>query len=110
MFARGDAMNRKSGCRHHEFSFILILLAIVLFTGCYFVIRARANELGAGRPKLVTLHTVKEGENLTQLAMDYSDPVHYPNYHAYIREVKFTNHLSGDLLHPGQQIFLPYYR
>ena len=103
-------MKRTENEHRHEVTFFMIMLVLVILACGYFVLRVHAQESSAVESKLITVHTVQSGESLLELAMEYSDPLHYQDYEAYVREVVFTNHLSERRLYSGQQLFLPYYR
>ncbi len=87
--------------------FLLCLFSLVVMF--YFAIRVRAAESKTSDDKMFTVHMVKEGETLFDIADQYADPVHYESYARYVKEVCFTNHLESDKIHAGQSLFVPYY-
>ncbi len=92
-----------------ELMIILACAYICIAAVCYFVLKANASEIMPESRKYVTMHIVQRGETLFGLARQYGDPAHYPEAEDYIREVRFTNHLTDERIPAGRLLYLPYY-
>ena len=55
------------------------------------------------------LYSLSHGDSLWSIAKEYSDVDSYASYTDYIDEVKQINHISGDDIHAGEYLTIPYY-
>lgn len=92
---------------------LMILLAIfsaVFITGILFAGRFRMAKAEESTPdyKYYTSIEIESGDSLWSIAGRYMDD-HYRDRDEYIHEVRTLNHLTGDEIHAGGYLLVPYY-
>jgi cell division protein YceG involved in septum cleavage len=84
-----------------------ILVLLVLFS-VLFMTKTVTAESDTNKVKLVKSIEVKKGDTLWSIASDYySDE--YDDMNDYIHEIKECNGISGDSIHVGNYIVVPFY-
>lgn len=92
--------------RYLTVTFVLLLLTVILFVVLF-------TKTGTAEPeykcykKLVSVK-IEQGDSLWSIATEYYSP-ECGDLHNYIDEIKDTNNLSGDTIHSGSYILVPYY-
>lgn len=83
------------------------IITAILVVSSIFTMSAKAKELPAGY-KYYTSIVVEKGDTLWDIANHYITPG-YSDISEYIGEVKSLNHLTGDEIHAGEYLTIPYY-
>ena len=106
---------KKISCRsaYQKILFFICLFLTVLFvflSRSLITAKAVSPEEAAdeGRQKFYMSYEVHDGDTLWDLAGEYND-FSVQDSNAYIEEVRSMNHLSGDTIHAGVFIVLPYF-
>jgi LysM repeat protein len=101
MFREGIIMKKKYVLRNkRRFMAFIILLTMVLISTGFIVNAGTANHV---RP-VYEIVRIAKGDTLWEIASRYawnSDP------RSYIYEIKELNHLDGDTIYEGQELYLP---
>lgn len=86
-----------------------LLTAVIVITACCFAGSVRIQAASSVVTyKYYTSVKVQRGDTLWSIASDYITK-DYDDINAYIEEVCFINKISGDEIHSGQYITVPYY-
>lgn len=85
----------------------MAVLTAILVVSSIFTMSAKAREIPSGN-KYYTSIVVEKGDTLWDIASRHITP-EYANIGEYIGEVKALNHLSGDEIHAGEYLTIPYY-
>lgn len=106
-------MNRKMVCRIERSILFFAVTLILIFSGaCFISGRMDASKVNASEEyqsyKYYTSVEVKTGDSLWSIAGTYRT-AEYHDVNEYIREVKEINHLTGDDIHAGAYLTVPYY-
>ena len=88
--------------------YLLIAIAIMVTVICVFAMTSNAKQ-DHNMYKYYTSVQVEDGNSLWSIAEEYSDLDTYASYIDYIDEVKQINHISGDDIHAGEYLTIPYY-
>lgn len=106
---------KKAAVKSHRSSLkigFFFLLAMTIATVCFMsgVLLTKAGGPSAEKApeKKYLSYEVKAGDTLWDLASEYND-FSLQDSGAYVEEVRSMNHLSGDPIHAGAYIVLPYY-
>lgn len=85
----------------------ILLIVLVLISVC-FITKTVTAQRNTDRIKLVRTVEVQKGDTLWSIASDnMSDE--YDSVNDYIKEIKESNGISGDQIHAGNYIVVPYY-
>ena len=87
---------------------LLIAIATMVTVICVFAMTSNAKQ-DHNMYKYYTSVQVEDGDSLWSIAEEYSDVDAYASYSDYIDEVKQINHISGDDIHAGEYLTIPYY-
>lgn len=88
--------------------YLLMAIAIMVTVICAFAMTSNAKQ-DHNMYKYYTSVQVEDGDSLWSIAKEYSDVDSYASYTDYIDEVKQINHISGDDIHAGEYLTIPYY-
>lgn len=88
--------------------YLLMAIAIMVTVICAFAMTSNAKQ-DHNMYKYYTSVQVEDGDSLWSIAEEYSDVDSYASYTDYIDEVKQINHISGDDIHAGEYLTIPYY-
>lgn len=84
-----------------------VLLVLLLFS-LFIMTKTVTAEKGIERVKLIKSIEIKKGDTLWSIASEnYSDE--YDDINDYINEIKDSNGITGDCIHVGNYIVVPYY-
>lgn len=99
-------------CGHRagkQYLFLFGVLSILVVTCVFtFAITSNAKQEHALH-KYYTSIQIEDGDSLWSIAQEYSNVEMYADYDAYISEVKQLNHMTGEDIHSGQYLIVPYY-
>ena len=84
---------------------ILIFIAVFIFGS---TTASADSNLRVNERKFFTIHVVKSGDTLWDIASDYMTP-EYKSTNEYIREIITSNQMDSTDIYPGQLIIVPYY-
>lgn len=101
-----DARRRERSVRL-IFGGAMVLLAVTFLLSLSIHAKA-SSKADAPRIKYYTSVEIEKGDNLWSIAGDYISP-EYKNMTEYIDEVRRMNHISGDTIHAGCYLIVPYY-
>ena len=93
---------------------ILLVGALIVILLCTFALSTLAtakHTQAAARGTQTTYESIciSSGDSLWSIAQEYSNVEMYADYDAYISEVKQLNHMTGEDIHSGQYLIVPYY-
>ena len=88
--------------------YLLMAIAIMVTVICAFATTSNAKQ-DHNMYKYYTSVQVEDGDSLWSIAKEYSDVDSDASYTDYIDEVKQINHISGDDIHAGEYLTIPYY-
>ncbi|MGF7144272.1 cell division protein YceG involved in septum cleavage [Anaerotaenia torta] len=84
------------------------ILLIVLAFSILFITKTVTAQRNSDRRKLVTCVEIQKGDTLWSIASRYYTD-EYSDMNEYIREIKESNRMVSDVIHPGNYIVVPYY-
>ncbi len=94
------------------FLFIVLFILALIFFLTRSMITAKAvspEEVSAGvQQKYYMSYEVQDGDTLWDLAGEYND-FSVQDSSSYIEEVRSMNHITGESIHAGEFIVLPYF-
>lgn len=94
--------------KQHMLFYSLVAIAIMVTVICTFAMTSSAKQ-EHNMYKYYTSVEVQAGDSLWSIAQEYADIDAYHSYRDYISEVKQINHLTGEDIHAGQYLTVPYY-
>lgn len=101
-------MTKRIQQRQRVLFYLLMAIAIMVTVICVFAMTSNAKQ-DHNMYKYYTSVRVEDGDSLWSIAVEYSDVDSYASYTEYIDEVKQINHISGDDIHAGEYLTIPYY-
>ena len=90
----------------------MFLVTICLITVCSFTLSAFRSNAKNGlstSDKYYKSITISNHDTLWSIAEQYMDAEHYDSIQDYIDEVRQMNSLTGDFIHYGEYLVIPYY-
>lgn len=93
-------------------NFMLLTMTVCLIIVCSFSLstfRANAKSKAETSYKYYKSISVSNNDTLWSIAEKYMDEEHYDSIADYISEIKCMNSLSGNSIHYGEYIIIPYY-
>lgn len=93
-------------------NFLILVMTICLILACSFTIsvfRSNAKNETATSYKYYKSIAVSNNDTLWSIAEQYMNNDYYDSINDYIDEVKRMNSLSGDSIHYGEYLIIPYY-
>lgn len=92
--------------------FLLFLITFCLIITCSFTLSAFRSD-AKNEPdtsyKCYKSIAVSNNATLWSIAAAYMDEEHYASITDYIAEIKNTNAMTGDAIHYGEYLIIPYY-
>lgn len=104
-----NRIRRQQEMRQH---FLLFLITFCLIITCSFTLstfRSNAKNEPVTSYKCYKSIAVSNKDTLWSIATEYMDEEHYTSITDYIAEIKNTNAMSGDAIHYGEYLIIPYY-
>ena len=94
-------------------NFLIFIMTICLIVTCAismngFLSNAQGDSADNSHKYYKSI-TVANNDTLWSIAKKYMDKQHYSCINDYIEEVKYMNDLSGDVIHYGEYLIIPYY-
>ncbi len=90
----------------------MFLITICLITVCSFTLSAFRSNAKNGLSTSVKYYrsiAISNHDTLWSIAEQYMDAEHYDSIQDYIDEVRQMNSLTGDAIHYGEYLVIPYY-
>lgn len=94
-------------------NFLIFVMTICLIISCTismngFLSNAKGDFMGDSNKYYKSI-IVANDDTLWSIAEKYMDKEHYDSINDYIEEVKHMNDLTGDVIHYGEYLIIPYY-
>lgn len=102
--------NRREVVKHQKIALCCVLLLIISVMICSVLLGSIEAEAAASQIsyKYYTSIRVEKGDTLWGIASQYVTD-DYSSVNQYIEEIRSINHITGDAIHTGQYLTVPYY-
>ena len=101
---------RRDTVRKQKSLLFLIIFLLVMIIMLFMIRRHVLASETVSDCKYYRSITIYSGDTLYSIAVDHADELHYEDTDAYIRELRFINHMTAeDEVIPGNHLIIPYY-